>query len=172
MKIILRTCFILLFLQVLGTRVKAQATIDETNLITRLSGLNSLNISDAEKYFIDHGFTLLSKQTIPQATYSMDLYKYKLKDQPSSYLLTVISGGVTGSGLITYNEEDYQQAVKIVTDMSFTLGEAMTPESGKTVFAKGNLRFLIQKKSTNNKIFYVMMLNDLLKMAQLSGLKK
>ncbi len=173
MKIILHTYIVLLFLLVSGTGAKAQANIDETNLITRLSGLNSLNVSDAEKYFTDHGFTLLSKQTVQQPTYSMDLYKYKLKDQTSSYLLTVIAGSVTGSGFITYNEDDYQQAMKIIKDMGFTPGEVMTPESGKTVFAKGNLRFLIQqKKSASDKIFYVMMLNDLLKVAQLSGLKK
>jgi hypothetical protein len=173
MKMILRTCLALLLLIVFKTELKAQDNIDESNLITRLSGLNSLNASEAAKYFTDHNYSLLSQHTIPQATYSMDMYKYKMKDQTSSYLLTIILDKVAGSGYITYNEDEYQQAVKIIKDMGFVSGEAMTPESGKTLYAKGNLRFIIQKKTAaNNSVFYMIMLNDLLKVAQLSGLKK
>ena len=169
MKITLRAGMLLLFLLVLKSGVQAQTKIDETNLITRLSGLNSLTVDEAGKYFTDKGYTLSSKQTVPQATYSMDLYKYKSND---SYLLTVIAGSVAGSGIITYNEDDYLQAVKIITDMGFTSSEATSPESGKTLFAKGDLRFIIQKKTVNNKTFYVMMLNDLSKIVKLAGLKK
>jgi hypothetical protein len=169
MKIITHAGLILLFCLVLKTGANAQNKIDETNLITRLSGLNNLTADEAGKYFTDQGYTLLSKQSIPQATYTMDLYKYKLKN---SYLLTVITGSVAGSGIITYNEDDYTQALKIIKDMGFTPGEATSPESGKTLFAKGDLRFIIQKKTTGDKTFYVMMLNDLLKIAKLAGLKK
>lgn len=83
-----------------------------------------------------------------------------------------ISGSVSGAGYITYNEDEHQDALKIIKEAGFIPGEAMTPESGKTLFTKGNLSFLIQQKTTNNKTFYVMMLSDLLKTAQLSGIKK
>jgi hypothetical protein len=172
MKIILRTCLVSLFLLSFTIGLKAQVNVDETNLVTRLSALNNLGITEAVKYFTDHGYALLSKQTIPQPTYSMDLYKYRLKDQTSSYILMAISGSVSGAGYITYNEDEHQDALKIIKEAGFIPGEAMTPESGKTLFTKGNLSFLIQQKTTNNKTFYVMMLSDLLKTAQLSGIKK
>jgi len=169
MKIALRTAMPLLFLCFLTIAANSQIKLDETNLITRLSGLNNLTIDEAGKYFTDQGYTLLSKQTIPEGSYSMDLYKYKLNN---SYLLTVIAGGVGGSGIITYAEDDYLQAVKIITDMGFTPTEAVTPEATRMVYGKGNLRFIIQKKTAYNKTFYVMMLNDLAKIVKLAGLKK
>jgi hypothetical protein len=172
MKIILRLCLLLLFFSVTKLHAQAHINVDETNLITRLSSLNNSSIADAEKYFTQLGYILVSKQTVPQPKYSMELYKYRLKDQTSSYLLSTIADSVSGSGNITYNEDEYQKAVKTIRDFGFTDGEPTTPESGKTLFAKGNLRFLIQKKTTNDKTFYVMMLSDLLKVARLLGLKK
>jgi hypothetical protein len=173
MKSILRIQLVLLFLIAFNIGSKAQATIDETNLITRLSGLNNLDTISAPKYFISHNYYLFSKHTVPQATFSIDLYKYKIKDQASSYLLSVIAGKVTGSGYITYSEDEYQQALKTITSMGFVPGEATVPGSGESLYAKGNLRFLVQKKTAaNNSLFYVLMLSDILKTAQLSGLKK
>jgi len=169
----LRACLFILFLLVIKTEANAQAKIDETNLLTRLSSLNALNVADAGQYFTDHGYSLLSKQTIPQATFSLDLYKYKIKDQTSSYNLTVIAGQVSASGCITYSEDEYQQALKLIKDAGFVPGEATSPESGKTIYAKGNLRFMIQKKAAaNGSVFYVMQLSDLMRIAELSGLKK
>ena len=153
-------------------KAQAQSVVDETNLITRLSSLNSLPVADAENYLTGKGYSLFSKQTIPQPTFSMDLYKYKIKDQSGSYTLTAIAGKVASSGCITYNEEEYQQAVKAIKDMGYGPGEATTPESGKTIYAKGNMRFLVQRKAAaNGSIFYVMALSDVVKTAQLSGLK-
>jgi hypothetical protein len=172
MKKTLHTCLLLLFLLALKTTVVAQVKIDETNLLTRLSGLNMLSAAEAEKYFTDHGYTLFSKKTVSQPTYSMELYKFKLSGETSSYLLTVIGGEVCGSGQITYNEDDYQQALKIIAAIGFVAGEATTPGSGKTLFAKGDLRFLVQKQTVDGKSFYVMMLNDLLKIAKQAGFKK
>jgi hypothetical protein len=173
MKTILRTVLVVLLMLVIKTGAMAQVKIDETNLITRLSGLNTLAVDDAGKYFTDHGYSLFSKQTIPQPNFSMDLYKYKIKDQTGSYILTVIAGQVTGSGCITYIEDEYQRAVKTIKDMGYVPGEATTPESGKTIFAKGDMRFLVQKKAaTNGSIFYVMTLSDVLKTGQLAGAKK
>lgn len=169
MKKALLTCLIVLLLMGLKNNVNAQIKIDETNLLTRLAGLNTLNAIDAGKYLTDLGYSLVSKQNVPQAGYSMDLYKYRLKD---SYLLTVISGNVAGSGILTYSEDDYLQTLKIIKDMDFAPGEATSPESGKTLYAKGDLRFIIQKKTVGEKTFYVMMLNDLVKIVKLAGLKK
>jgi len=158
---------------VIKTGARAQVNIDETNLITRLSGLNALAVADAGKYFTDHGYSLFSKQTIPQPTYSMDLYKYKIKDQTSSYILTAIADQVASSGCITYHEDEYQQAVKTIKDMGYVPGEATTAESGKTVYAKGNMRFIVQKKAAaNGSVFYVMALSDVLKVGQLAAGKK
>ncbi|MCO5946582.1 hypothetical protein [Mucilaginibacter flavidus] len=169
MKKILRAALVVLLMLVIKTGVTAQVKIDETNLITRLSGLSTLAVADAEKYFTDHDYSLFSKQTIQQPTYSMDLYKYKIKDQTGSYLLTAIGGQVASSGCITYKEEEYQQAVKIITDMGYVPGES----AGKTIYSKGNMSFLTQKKTAaNGSIFYVMTLSDLVRVAQLAGIKK
>jgi len=169
MKKILRAAFVVLLMLVIKTSVTAQVKIDETNLITRLSGLNALALADAEKYFTEHNYSLFSKQTVQQPTYSMDLYKYKIKDQTGSYLLTVIGGQIANSGCITYNEDEYLQAVKLITDMGYVSGES----AGKTIYSKGNMSFLTQKKTAaNGSIFYVMTLSDLLKVAQLAGVKK
>ncbi|ASU35475.1 hypothetical protein [Mucilaginibacter xinganensis] len=174
MKTILRTGLIVLLMLVIKTGASAQVIIDETNLITRLSGLNSLTIADAGKYFTDHNYSQFSKQTIQQPTYSMDLYKYKTKDQTDSYILSAIGGQVASAGRITYSEDEFQLAVKTVKDMDYVPGEAAAPESGKTIYAKGNMRFIIQKKAAaNGNIFYVMSLSDILKTGQLAaGAKK
>lgn len=172
MKKTLRTCLVLLILLSAKPEVKAQAAIDETNLITRLSGLGNLSAADAEKYFTDHGYTLFSKKTVPQATYSMDLYKYKITGQTTSYLLSVIADGVSGVGEITYSEDDYKDALKVTKDMGFVPSDAANPDPGKTVYAKGDVRFVVQIQSVNGKTFYVMMLSDLLKTVKLAGLKK
>ena len=168
-----KTLYLSLFLLLLCVlRANAQAGIDETNLITRLTSINNLNVTDAVKYFTDRSYTLVSKQTVPQATFSMDLYKYRLEGQTASYLFSVIAGAVSGAGYITYNEDEYTQAIKTITDLGFVPGEATAPESGKTIYAKGNFRLMVQKKVANNKTFYVMMYSDLLKVATLSGFKK
>lgn len=173
MKTILRTGLVVLLMLVIKTGATAQVNIDETNLITRLSGLNALTIADAAKYFTDHNYSQFSKQTIQQPTYSMDLYKYKTKDQTGSYILSVIADQVASSGCITYNEDEYLLAVKTIKDMGYVPGEATTAESGRTIYAKGNMRFLVQKKAAaNGSIFYVMTLSDILKAGQLAGAKK
>jgi len=172
MKTIFRAALIMLLMLGIRPGAMAQVNIDETNLITRLSGLSTLGVDDAGKYLIDHGYSLFSKQTIQQPTYSMDLYKYKIKNQNGSYLLSAIAGQVASSGCITYNEDEYQQAVKNIKDMGYVPGEATSPESGKTIYAKGNMRFLVQKKAAaNGSTFYVMTLSDVLKAGQLSGAK-
>jgi hypothetical protein len=63
--------------------------------------------------------------------------------------------------------------VKIIKDMGYAPGEATAADPGKTVYAKGDMRFIIQKKAAaNGTTFYVMALSDVLKVGQLAGLKK
>jgi len=171
MKLLLRITLVSILFIASKTNTIAQVKIDETNLLTRLKGLINLNSDDAEKYFTDQHYTRLSKQTVAQPTYSMDLYKFKIQDQTSSYLLSAIAGSINAAGYITYNEDEYQADIKIFKDAGFVPGEASSG-SGQTVYAKENMRVVIQQKTAGGKVFYVMMLSDIAKTAALIGAKK
>ena len=172
MKRNLKLYIVFLFLLSALTASNAQPKVDENNLITRLFGLNNLNITEAKDYFTSHNYTEVSTQSVQRGNYSLDLIKYKLKGQDFSYLLSTIADSVSGCGYITYSEVDCKQAQQLVKDMGFVPGEGFDPETGKAVYSKGNLRFIVQKNTADDNPFYVLMLCDLLKMARLAGMKK
>jgi hypothetical protein len=173
MKTILRTGLVVLLMLAIKTGATAQVNIDETNLITRLSGLNALTIADAGKYFTDHNYSLFDKGISQLPTYSVDLYTYKIKGQTDRYCLNVIAGQITSSGIITYNDDEYQQAMKAIKDMGYVPGKSPLAEYGETIYEKGNMHFIVQKKAfADGRTFCAMSLVDVLKFGQLSGAKK
>ena len=142
-------------------------------MITRFTGLNTLTIEDAGKYFTDRGYIFLGKSTFNQPSMSMDSYSYNIKGNTDWYTLNVIAGQVVSSSINTNNDDEYGQAVKIITDLGFTARASNNPDSGETVYVKDHMDFVVSKKALGNgTTFYAMSLINLLKQRQLSQIKK
>ncbi len=167
MKKVLFSTSIILFFLLMGNKNFAQA-VDETNFATRLLSITKLNIHGARSYFSTDAYSYggNSTGTLNEGAI-IDLYKYNVNNQNSTYLYQIVADSVCTSGYITDKESECQQIKNNFISLGFAQVDTLIAGSEKTILLKGDLKLSIQIKQSNGITYYIIMLTDIDKVARL-----
>jgi hypothetical protein len=167
MKRALFTPVFILLISLIVDKSFAQA-VDETNFATRLLSITKLNIHGARSYFSTDAYSYggNSTGTLNEGAI-IDLYKYNVNNQNSTYLYQIVADSVCASGYITDKESEFQQIKNSFINMGFGQVDTLIAGTEKTILMKGYLKLAIQTKQSNDNTYYIIMLTDIDKVARL-----
>jgi len=158
MKLIIKSgaaCILFLIFAV-GAHAQAGPAVDESNLINRLLTLGNNSATQADSYFINKKYTLVSRSTKNMGGYDALFMKYKIVDSTDSYTIMAIKEKIINAMYITYSKDMYINTVGQALKMGFKPADAATPDPAQTVYNRGDDMFLIRTNTVNGKTFYVM----------------
>ena len=164
MKLMIRTGIISLFFVIFAVIAYGQDSpgVDEHNLVTQLLSVGSGSPAQADNYFANKKYTIVTRSTKDLGGYNAVFIKYKRADSTDSYTVMTVKDKIINAFYITYAKGLYLNAVDAALKMDFKLTEAVHPDPAQTVYGRGDERFIVRIGTANGKTFYVLAASNVL----------
>ncbi|WP_426670199.1 hypothetical protein ACPPVU_02925 [Mucilaginibacter sp. McL0603] len=153
------------FFMIVALNTYAQNTtkIDESNLVTQMLGIENISPAEANSYFINKKYNLVSRSNKDMGGYEAMLIKYKIPQATDSYCIIVVKDQITIAMYITYSNDLYLKTLNDALKMGFKKLEEANSDPAETVYEKGNEDFLVRTTRIQDKTFYVMEAYDVIR---------
>lgn len=171
MKPYLKLCCIVLFLTTMATYSMAQPKVDAKAVVDELFMLTKSTSANSRKLYVDKHYILADTQIITLPTYKLTVYKYQPVSRQHAYSFSAIAGQINTAEYDTYSNDDFKAIMKVIDAMDFLQIVDNHPAPGKSLYGKGDYRFIIKQIANAKLTAYTVVLTNLVRTRQLSGVK-
>jgi hypothetical protein len=154
-KLIILSCTLFMII-VFNAHAQTGPRIDESNLLTQMLSIENISPIEADAYFTNKKYNLISRSNKDMGGYEAMVAKYKTVQGIDSYSIVAVKDKIIIAMYITYSNDVYLKTLNEALKMGFKKLQEANLDTAESVYERGEEDFLVRTTTAKGKTFYVM----------------